>query len=141
MSNLGGTFPRFFVLKFVDAFSRATCTPPSPDSKFSTPLKGPLITQAFSCVLEAEKHRCTDGGGVCTMQRDGTSIFPSLRLCEGKMCCVWSILLTYVLRFLGYYIVNILCVMFGIVTFWGFIRPAAMKLQALPLRAWRGAAT
>jgi hypothetical protein len=23
------------------------------------------------------------------------------------------------------------------VTFWGFIKPAAVKLQALPLRAWR----
>ena len=37
----------------------------------------------------------------------------------------------------GYYITNILCVIIGVVTFWGFIRPAARKLQALPLRAWR----
>lgn len=37
----------------------------------------------------------------------------------------------------GYYIVNILCVIFGVVTFWGFIRPAAQKLQSLPMRAWR----
>ena len=37
----------------------------------------------------------------------------------------------------GYYIVNILCVVFGIVTFWGFIRPKALQLQNLPLRAWR----
>ncbi|KAK4555415.1 hypothetical protein LTR86_007712 [Recurvomyces mirabilis] len=105
VSNLGGTFPRFFVLKFVDAFSVATCIPPSvpppPD------LKGSLITQPFSCVLEAEKHRCLAGGGACNVQRD------------------------------GYYIVNILCVAFGVVTFWGFIRPRALQLQALPLRAWR----
>ena len=73
MSNLGGTFPRFFVLKFVDAFTAATCTPPSvPPAKDL--LKGDLITQPFSCVLEAEKHRCIDGGGTCNIQRDGTSL-------------------------------------------------------------------
>lgn len=37
----------------------------------------------------------------------------------------------------GYYIVNIICVVIGIVTFVSFIRPKAMHLQALPLRAWR----
>ncbi|KAK1093524.1 hypothetical protein LTR48_002119 [Friedmanniomyces endolithicus] len=104
VSNLGGTFPRFFVLKFVDMFSVATCIPPS---KPPADLKGTLITQPFSCVLEAEKHRCLAGGGVCDVRRD------------------------------GYYIVNILCVVFGIVTFWGFIRPKALQLQNLPLRAWR----
>ncbi|MCJ1420766.1 hypothetical protein MMC32_007125 [Xylographa parallela] len=106
VSNLGGTFPRYFILKLVDAFSAATCTPPShsfPEDK----LKGPLITNSFSCVLEAERHRCTNGGGTCEMTRD------------------------------GYYITNILCVIIGVVTFWGFIRPAARRLQALPLRAWR----
>ncbi|TKA62951.1 hypothetical protein B0A55_10447 [Friedmanniomyces simplex] len=104
VSNLGGTFPRFFVLKFVDMFSVATCIPPT---KAPADLKGTLITQPFSCVLEAEKHRCLDGGGVCDVRRD------------------------------GYYIVNILCVVFGIVTFWGFIRPKALQLQNLPMRAWR----
>ncbi|KAK4539868.1 hypothetical protein LTR36_010262 [Oleoguttula mirabilis] len=107
VSNLGGTFPRFFVLKFVDAFTTATCSPASSPPKDTSLLKGPLVTQPFSCVLEAEKHRCLDGGGACAVQRD------------------------------GYYIVNMLCVVFGIVTFWGFIRPAAAKLQGLPMRAWR----
>ena len=37
----------------------------------------------------------------------------------------------------GYYITNVLCVIIGAVTFWAFIRPAAVKLQALPLKAWR----
>ncbi|TKA23689.1 hypothetical protein B0A50_06525 [Salinomyces thailandicus] len=107
VSNLGGTFPRYFVLKFVDAFTVATCIPPSSPPKDTSALKGSLITQSFSCVLEAEKHRCIDGAGTCEMQTD------------------------------GYYIVNILCVIFGVVTFWGFIRPAAQKLQSLPMRAWR----
>ena len=37
----------------------------------------------------------------------------------------------------GYYITNIVCVIIGVITFVLYIRPAALKLQALPLRAWR----
>ena len=37
----------------------------------------------------------------------------------------------------GYYITNVVCVIIGVVTFWAYIRPVALKLQALPLRAWR----
>lgn len=71
MSNLGGTFPRFFVLKFVDMFTAATCTPPvTPPSDLS----GHLIGQTFSCALEAEKHRCIEGGGSCDITRDGKSL-------------------------------------------------------------------
>ncbi|KAI9842487.1 MAG: hypothetical protein M1838_003102 [Thelocarpon superellum] len=104
VSNLGGTFPRFFILKLVDLFTVATCFPPA---NAPTDLKGALITSSFSCALEAEKQRCLHGGGSCVIERD------------------------------GYYITNIVCVAIGAVTFWGFIKPAVMKLQALPLRAWR----
>lgn len=104
VSNLGGTFPRFFILKLVDVFTVATC---NPSSTGTVDLKGSSLTIPFSCVAEAEKHRCTAGGGSCDIVRD------------------------------GYYITNVVCVIIGVVTFWGYIRPAAMKLQALPLRAWR----
>jgi hypothetical protein len=103
---LGGTFPRYFILKLVDFFTEATCipptTPPAADS-----LKDALVTTSFSCALEPEKNRCIHGGGTCVIGRD------------------------------GYYITNILCVLIGVVTFTMFIKPAATKLQALPLRAWR----
>ncbi|THV99911.1 hypothetical protein D6D27_00662 [Aureobasidium pullulans] len=104
VSNLGGTFPRFFILKFVDMFTAATCVPasiPPPD------FKGDLITKPFSCALENDRHICVNGGGSCNITTD------------------------------GYYIVNVLCIIIGVVTFWGFIKPAALKLQSLPLRAWR----
>ncbi|KAI9808630.1 MAG: hypothetical protein M1825_003781 [Sarcosagium campestre] len=101
VSNLGGTFPRFFVLKFVDYFTVATCTLPSD-------VKSDLVTP-FSCVASDQKARCRDGHGVCDISRD------------------------------GYYIMNVACVIFGAITFWSFIRPAVMKLQSLPLRAWRTA--
>ena len=107
VSNLGGTFPRFFILRFVDMFTKATCQPPSSPPKDLSSLKGDLITSSFSCVLQAERDRCKDGGGTCVIERD------------------------------GYYIVNILCVIFGVVTFWAFIKPRALQLQSLPLSAWR----
>ncbi|KAL8936885.1 MAG: hypothetical protein Q9211_003970 [Gyalolechia sp. 1 TL-2023] len=104
VSNLGGTFPRYFILKLVDYFTVATCHPPSSPPK---DLRGDLVTSTFSCALEAQKHICLDGGGTCDISRD------------------------------GYYITNVVCVIIGVVTFWTYIRPTAMKLQALPLRAWR----
>ena len=90
---------------FVDMFTVATCEPPKNPPK--TGLKGELVTQPFSCALEADKHRCRDGGGNCNVTTD------------------------------GYYVMNVICIIIGVVTFWGYIRPAVMKIQALPLRAWR----
>ncbi|TVY59711.1 putative membrane protein [Lachnellula suecica] len=107
VSNLGGTFPRFFVLKLVDFFTSATCIPPAADYKLSPNLRGPLVSNSFSCALSAEKDRCIQGGGVCEVGRD------------------------------GYYVMNVVCVIIGVLTFYSFIKPAALKLQALPLRAWR----
>ncbi len=95
------------MLKLVDAFTVASCIPPSASYVLDSKLKGPLVTEAFSCALAAEKDRCINGGGICDIQTD------------------------------GYYVMNVVCVLVGLVTFWGFIKPAAMKLQALPLRAWR----
>ncbi|KAJ6157592.1 Major facilitator superfamily domain general substrate transporter [Penicillium chermesinum] len=106
VSNLGGTFPRFFILKLVDLFTQATCIPPTVAPP-SDQLKDTLVTSPFSCALEPEKNRCVNGGGICEISRD------------------------------GYYITNILCVLVGTITFVWFIKPAADKLQALPLRAWR----
>lgn len=103
---MGGTFPRFFILKLVDLFTEATCIPPTTPPPAET-LKDALVTTSYSCALEPEKNRCINGGGTCVVGRD------------------------------GYYITNILCVLIGIVTFMMFIKPAATKLQSLPLRAWR----
>jgi hypothetical protein len=58
-------------------------------------------------VIEAEKRRCIDGGGTCTIHRD------------------------------GYYITNMIFVVIGAVLFWSYIQRKALALQALPLRAWR----
>lgn len=107
VSNLGGTFPRFFVLKLVDYFTVATCLPPPTDYELPSSLRGPLVTDTFSCSLSQEKDRCIQGGGKCAVSTD------------------------------GYYVMNVICVLVGLVTFYGYIKPAAIKLQGLPLRAWR----
>lgn len=65
------------------------------------------MTSAFSCALQAEKHRCEDGGGTCHIERD------------------------------GYYLTNVLFLIVGALLFWGYIERKALALQALPLRAWR----
>lgn len=106
MSNLGGTFPRYFVLRLVDAFTSATCHP-GPSDIIPAKLNGPFVTEAFSCAVQADKERCHVGGGTCKMVSD------------------------------GYYIVNVICVLIGILTFVSFIRPKVLQLQSLPLRAWR----
>ncbi|PTU21827.1 hypothetical protein P175DRAFT_0434255 [Aspergillus ochraceoroseus IBT 24754] len=106
VSNLGGTFPRYFILKLVDLFTEATCVPPTTVPALDS-LKGDLVTAPFSCALEPDKTRCINGGGSCNVTRD------------------------------GYYMTNILCVAIGTITFFLFIKPAVLKLQSLPLRAWR----
>ncbi|KAF2674754.1 hypothetical protein BT63DRAFT_366548 [Microthyrium microscopicum] len=106
VSNLGGTFPKFFVLKLIDMLTVASCTPPGKPPASDT-LKSPLVTSPFSCVAEPDKTRCTQGGGTCNITMD------------------------------GYYIVNILCIVVGVLTFWGYIRNTVRSLQALPVRAWR----
>ncbi|RMZ81012.1 hypothetical protein DV738_g2424, partial [Chaetothyriales sp. CBS 135597] len=110
VSNLGGTFPKVFILKSVDLFTSATCIPPTSaafDAFKKLHANAEPIQQAFSCSLEADKSRCLAGGGTCHVERD------------------------------GYYITNIVFVIIGAVLFWTFIERKALALQALPLKAWR----
>lgn len=107
VSNLGGTFPKIFVLKLVDFFTKATCIPAAANSSPKLKEGAALVTAAFSCALQAEKHRCEDGGGTCHIERD------------------------------GYYITNVLFLIVGALLFWAYIERKALALQALPLRAWR----
>ena len=78
-----------------------------PPATAAADLKSPLIMEPFSCVAEGEKSRCLSGGGKCKITTD------------------------------GYYIVNVLCIVVGVVTFWGYIKPTVKGLQGLPIKAWR----
>ena len=71
VSNIGGTFPRLFVLKLVDALTVASCVE-LPTTATTTPF------ETFSCALEGDKRKCKDRGGTCQVYTDGyymTNVF------------------------------------------------------------------
>ncbi|KAJ1901777.1 hypothetical protein LPJ66_000506 [Kickxella alabastrina] len=60
LSNFGGTWPVFFIMRSVDYFTRATCIP----------LEG-SINELYSCAAQEDRNRCTKEGSVCDVQWDG----------------------------------------------------------------------
>ncbi|KAJ6519370.1 acetyl-coenzyme A transporter 1-domain-containing protein [Mycena sanguinolenta] len=98
-TNLGGTWPKYFVLKGVDMLSVATCHAKEGASE--------LVLKVSECVSEEGKAACTEAGGECITETD------------------------------GYYMVSVLCMLFGVAFLVAFIMPTARKLQALPTSAWR----
>ncbi|KAK7064621.1 GYF domain-containing protein [Favolaschia claudopus] len=89
-TNLGGTWPKYFVLKGVDMLTTASCHAKEGSE---------LIVKAAECVSEQGKAACTESGGECVTETD------------------------------GYYMVSVLCMLFGIAFFVLFITPTARKLQ------------
>ncbi|KAI8360288.1 acetyl-coenzyme A transporter 1-domain-containing protein [Mortierella sp. GBAus27b] len=59
LSNLGGTWPRFFVLEAVDKFTISVCSRPNENG------------EVFSCTVEPGKGLCQEMAGTCLIQRDG----------------------------------------------------------------------
>ncbi|KAF8938671.1 acetyl-coenzyme A transporter 1-domain-containing protein [Dissophora ornata] len=59
LSNFGGTWPRFFVLKAVDHFTISSCSLLNQDG------------EVFSCVTESGKALCQDLEGDCLIHQDG----------------------------------------------------------------------
>ncbi|ORY81307.1 acetyl-coenzyme A transporter 1-domain-containing protein [Leucosporidium creatinivorum] len=80
VSNLGGTWPRFFVLKGVDAFSDAICV--IKDQAID------LTVQSTECVSDHGKAACTSLGGDCQTLRDGYYITSSLCIALGAIVLV-----------------------------------------------------
>ncbi|KAJ6574665.1 MFS general substrate transporter [Mycena capillaripes] len=115
-TNLGGTWPKYFVLKGkkiyfllcihvyspnlgVDLLTVAHCQVKQAGSE--------LVVKAAECVSEQGKTACSDVDGKCVTETD------------------------------GYYMVSALCMLFGVVFLFLYIMPTARKLQALPTSAWR----
>jgi len=59
ISNLGGTWPKYFVLEAVEYFTVAQCSVPDAEGEM------------FSCVAEENKQICIKLGGHCQITRDG----------------------------------------------------------------------
>ena len=75
-TNLGGTWPKFFVLKGIDFFTIATCD--VPEGKLGG---GQLTMAAPDCVSDEGKASCTELGGTCHIGRDG--YYPVSAICIG----------------------------------------------------------
>jgi len=76
-TNLGGTWPRYFVMKGVDIFSKATCHIVSQDSE--------LLVEANECISEPGKLACLELGGTCVTERDGYYYVSSLCVAVGAV--------------------------------------------------------
>ncbi|KAI8847879.1 acetyl-coenzyme A transporter 1-domain-containing protein [Chytridium lagenaria] len=86
ISNLGGTWPKFFVLHAVDYFTDSACTIPNPDQ---SPLK---------CLDEHSKTLCKNLAGVCETRVDGYYpvsvgwfIYPQMKKIEGLPESAWKL--------------------------------------------------
>ncbi|RXW17422.1 hypothetical protein EST38_g8445 [Candolleomyces aberdarensis] len=77
-TNLGGTWPKWFVLKGVDLFSIATCKIPDAGSEI-------LVKE---CVSEAGKSHCKALKGNCVMERDGYYIVTTAGMIFGMIFLV-----------------------------------------------------
>lgn len=83
-SNLGGTWPRFFVLKAVDMFSVATCHVKQGTSE--------LLIKAEECVSDHGKKACKDLGGTCVTEQDGYYTVSIVCIITGTLLFVLFIL-------------------------------------------------
>ncbi|KAI0078492.1 MFS general substrate transporter [Panus rudis PR-1116 ss-1] len=85
-TNLGGTWPRFFVLKGVDWFSVATCQIKEAGHELSV--------KASECVSEHGKASCSELGGECITERDGYYIVSAICLMLGVVSVVFYMIPT-----------------------------------------------
>jgi hypothetical protein len=83
VSNLGSTWPRFFVLRAIDYFSIATCQ-----------VDGDLTAKGVECVSEEGKALCSAAAGTCVMERDGYYITTGICLVVGLLFLVAYIIPT-----------------------------------------------
>ncbi|KAK4703787.1 hypothetical protein P7C70_g2426, partial [Phenoliferia sp. Uapishka_3] len=83
VSNLGGTWPRFFVLKGVDYFSIATCKIKEEGLD--------LTVVARECVSDHGKAACAELGGQCETLQDGYYWTSSLCIIAGAIALLFFV--------------------------------------------------
>lgn len=68
VSNLGGTWPKYFVLKGVDYFTEAYCGFENQTNSLNSTQ---LDFQGKECVTDLGKSTCLDLNGICQTEKDG----------------------------------------------------------------------
>ncbi|PLW54182.1 hypothetical protein PCANC_04560 [Puccinia coronata f. sp. avenae] len=86
VSNLGGTWPKYFVLKGVDFFTEANCLM---NNANSTQLNSTqLEIHGKECVSDLGKAKCTDFHGDCHTIKDGYYIMQAICITLGAILLV-----------------------------------------------------
>ncbi|KAI3645640.1 hypothetical protein MP228_008568 [Amoeboaphelidium protococcarum] len=110
LSNFGGTWPSFFVLRAVDLFTSSTCIQ-SVDidgaSGNSTTSSSITDFSLLNCNNKEAKNLCINAGGECNYGMD------------------------------GFYVVNFVCIVLGVMLFVAFIRSHIRMLEITPIERWR----
>lgn len=83
VSNLGGTWPKYFVLKGIDAFSVAVCH--VKDENLD------LVVASRECVSDHGKAACAELGGTCLTERDGYYWVSTLCILAGVAILVYFV--------------------------------------------------
>ncbi|KAF9569838.1 MFS general substrate transporter [Agrocybe pediades] len=83
-TNMGGTWPKYFVLKGIDLFSVATCEVP----------KAGIDVLARECISDHGKALCKEIGGTCVTKSDGYYIVSAICLAFGVIFLVAFIIPT-----------------------------------------------
>lgn len=78
VSNLGGTWPRYFVLRGVDYYTIATCSIANASGDGSE-----ILMKSQECVSDHGKAACAELGGICRTERDGYYITSSICIALG----------------------------------------------------------
>ncbi|KAI9101936.1 acetyl-coenzyme A transporter 1 [Phlyctochytrium arcticum] len=87
LSNLGGTWPRFFVLEAVDYFTDSYCD----TTGNGTITKNPSTTR-IPCITDPQKTHCIDDlGGQCIVARDGFYFVGIISVVLGLFTCLFII--------------------------------------------------
>ncbi|KAF8491293.1 acetyl-coenzyme A transporter 1-domain-containing protein [Gautieria morchelliformis] len=81
-TNLGGTWPKYFVLRGVDMFTVATCS------------VNDGVGLARECLSESGKKACEKAGGDCVIERDGYYYVSSMCVAIGVVSLVVYIIPT-----------------------------------------------
>ncbi|KNZ53614.1 uncharacterized protein VP01_3187g1 [Puccinia sorghi] len=84
VSNLGGTWPKYFVLKGVDFFTEANCFIPNANST-------QLEIHGKECVSDLGKAKCTDLHGDCHTVKDGYYVMQAICIMLGAALLMFVI--------------------------------------------------
>ncbi|RKP02818.1 hypothetical protein CXG81DRAFT_6401, partial [Caulochytrium protostelioides] len=107
LSNLGGTWPRYFVLRAVDMLSQSECRIPASAAANGTRTGAPPLANGTALLTDGDRAACKAAGGAVNTLSD------------------------------GYFAVSGGTLLLGLAITLFFIVPSTLYLERLPTAAWR----